>query len=161
MDKRDDSYWVESALGILGTFLVLVLVVWYAHANIPEPQKLPPVLSSLDAEVLPTPETVGGAAPGIGRDLREEDLGQGAELYQMFCATCHAMPGQRTSVGFWLGSDLFDGKSERDDTPEGVRRLIEDGILEEGMAPMKGVLSDQQIASIVFWMMDQRQKTGL
>jgi mono/diheme cytochrome c family protein len=142
-DGRKGSLW-ESVVGVCGTLCVLGLMVAYAHA----PQSVS-VQSSMGT--LSEPPVLNGLAPmaaGLPGPIESPEvieLGRG--LYGGFCASCHGFPGMRSN-GFFLGSDLFDGVSVLVRSEADVQRIIEQGLIQQGMTPWKGILSDSQIQAV-------------
>ena len=77
--------------------------------------------------------------------------GPAKDLYLQYCATCH---GQNLEGG--QGSSLIDdvwnyGSSEAD-----IAKVILDGVPELGMVPWKGVLTDEQVRSLVILIREQK-----
>ena len=65
-----------------------------------------------------------------------------------FCAACHGGPGLERVPGL-AGSDLFDGVSEQPFTPELIRLILRQGILEKGNDSKEAVLSESQLEALV------------
>ncbi len=81
------------------------------------------------------------------------------DLYTQNCATCH---GQNMEGG--LGSSLIDGVWKYGASDAEIAKVIRDGVPELGMVPWKGVLSEEQIRSLIIFMREQKhlaESTGI
>ncbi len=81
--------------------------------------------------------------------------GGGAGHYTQFCAACHGSPGSERVPGL-AGSDLFDGVSEQPYTPDSIRLVLRQGILEKGMIPMEAVLTEAQLEALVDYVLENQ-----
>ncbi|WP_338045105.1 PQQ-dependent sugar dehydrogenase [Oceanipulchritudo coccoides] len=81
-------------------------------------------------------------------------IGTGAvvDLYEQHCLACH---GQSLEGG--LGSNLVDDEWIHGDSDADMARVIREGVLDKGMVPYEGVLSDEEIQSLVIYIREMRQ----
>ena len=84
----------------------------------------------------------------------QNSIGTGAvaELYQQYCAACH---GEELRGG--LGSNLVDEEWIYGNQPEEIATVIREGIPSAGMVPYGGILSDEQILSLVIYLKEMGQ----
>lgn len=93
--------------------------------------------------------------------LAQSRIGTGSikELYTQHCATCH---GQNMEGG--LGSSLIDDVWKYGSSDADIAKVIREGVPEMGMVPWKGVLSEEQIRSLIIFMREQKhlaETTGI
>ncbi|MCH6256398.1 cytochrome c [Puniceicoccaceae bacterium K14] len=74
---------------------------------------------------------------------------KGKESYQAFCLACHG----EESVTVESVSNLFDDKWYRGGTPEKIESSILKGYLDTGMPPWEGMLPEEDIVSIVAYLL--------
>ncbi|MBL4574612.1 MAG: PQQ-dependent sugar dehydrogenase [Opitutaceae bacterium] len=77
------------------------------------------------------------------------------KLYQNNCASCH---GSKLQGG--EGSSLIDDVWRHGASDEEIAATIRNGVPELGMLPWKGVLSDEEIRSLVIFIREQKQLSG-
>ncbi len=80
--------------------------------------------------------------------------GEVEELYQTMCAACH---GRDFEGG--VGGNLIDGVWNHGSSDEEIANNIRNGNIELGMVPYKDVLSDEQIRSLVIFLMEKTYQT--
>lgn len=72
-------------------------------------------------------------------------LAEGTKIYKNYCLSCHADLGQG-SVGPNLTDDYWiHGKGEK----AALQKVIEDGVLDKGMPPWKGILKPNEILAVL------------
>ncbi len=154
------NHQTQSAMGLLGSLLVFACVV-SAPAWLRSQEDATVVLRARQ-------QAIAGDARTISPDITaaekvadvataEGDMGHpGASHYQQFCASCHGQPGAERVPGL-VGSDLFDGVSERPFTRDGILLTLQQGILEKGMLPMQALLSQSQMEELVGYLIDNQQ----
>jgi mono/diheme cytochrome c family protein len=135
-EPRQDSG--QTALGLVGTLFVFAAVVGSAHWLAPERVE---------------PQWASGGYQAPVATAGPTDMGFGRQQYQMFCGSCHGMPGEARHAGL-SGSDLFDGVSEQPMTRDYVRYTMEVGFLGRGMLPMLAALEPAQVEAILDYVMD-------
>jgi len=74
------------------------------------------------------------------------------QLYQQHCASCH---GPNLEGG--SGSSFLDDEWKHGATDADLARSISNGFPELGMVPWKGILTDEQIRSLVIYIREKRQ----
>ncbi|HSH10083.1 MAG TPA: PQQ-dependent sugar dehydrogenase [Oceanipulchritudo sp.] len=75
-----------------------------------------------------------------------------AELYAQYCLSCHG-PALEGGLGSSLVDELWVyGESDAD-----IARVIREGVPEDGMVPYEGVLSPEQIRSLVIYIREMGQ----
>ena len=77
--------------------------------------------------------------------------GGSKELYTQYCAQCHGQNGEGGQ-----GSSLIDDVWKWGGSDEEIAKVIRDGLPELGMVPWKGVLSEEQIRSLMIFMREQK-----
>lgn len=75
------------------------------------------------------------------------------EIYQALCANCH---GKDLQGG--LGPSFLDGKWKHGSTDAEIAHTIKKGNLELGMAPWEGILTDQQMRSLVIFFREKEKE---
>lgn len=78
-------------------------------------------------------------------------LGNGREVYQKHCLSCHAADG-----GGLVGPNMTDDYYLHLDKAEAMPQLIRDGLLIRGMTPFKDVLTEEEIADVTAYMVQLR-----
>jgi len=90
--------------------------------------------------------------------LKDDDAGiaDGKEAFSHYCIACHGLDGQNTGVPF---ADRMSppvpslaGKDVQSYTDGQLKRIIDDGIWPSGMPGSRGILSDDEIWSIVLYL---------
>ena len=85
-----------------------------------------------------------------------ESLADGKEAFGHFCAACHGLDGQNTGVPFASRMSppvpLLTSKEVQDYTDGQLKWVIDNGIWPSGMPGSKGILSDDEIWSIVVYL---------
>ena len=76
------------------------------------------------------------------------------ELYANYCSGCH---GKKFEGG--QGGVLVDGVWKHGDKDEDLYRSIAKGNLQLGMTPWEGILSSDQIRSLIIFLREQEKKT--
>lgn len=144
---------IPSLWGIIGFFVVFTMTVtvpwWMQPQQTEMPRASSVVLEDSNAfsrSTLAEPNEEPEQAFSVADH-------SGAQPYQLFCASCHGMPGRQRVAGL-TGSDLFDGISERPMTREWILTTLEQGILEKGMLPMNAVLSEDQMEHLVSFLLE-------
>lgn len=131
------------------TIIFAVGYVWYYHLGGPG-QKLTAILedemqaleqqrqsAAVNAGV---PVTVSLVA-AIAEPGRVE---KGAKVFTERCAPCHGAQGQGI-----VGPNLTDKFWIHGASPEDVKKIIEQGVLEKGMLAWKGIITDDDIINLV------------
>lgn len=77
--------------------------------------------------------------------------GPAKDLYLQYCATCH---GQNLEGG--QGSSLIDDVWNYGSSDADITKTILEGVPDLGMVPWKGVLTDQQVRSLVILIREQK-----
>lgn len=136
----------------MGSMVVFALVV--GSASWLKPMENHPRASVWSADLAAS--EVGGVGESESVTFVEEvaamanhsEAHPGEPYFLQFCASCHGMVGTARVPGM-VGSDLFDGISERQMTRESMTQILKEGILEQGMLPMAAVLSEAQLSQVV------------
>jgi mono/diheme cytochrome c family protein len=85
-----------------------------------------------------------------------ESIADGKEAFGHFCAACHGLDGQNTGVPFASRMSpqvpLLTSKEVQDYTDGQLKWVIDNGIWPSGMPGSKGILSDDEIWSIVVYL---------
>jgi mono/diheme cytochrome c family protein len=90
--------------------------------------------------------------------LKDDAVGiaDGKEAFSHYCIACHGLDGQNTGVPF---ADRMSppvpslaGRDVQSYTDGQLKRIIDDGIWPSGMPGSKGMLSDDEIWSIVLYL---------
>lgn len=85
-----------------------------------------------------------------------ESIADGKEAFGHFCAACHGLDGQNTGVPFASRMSppvpLLSSKEVQDYTDGQLKWVIDNGIWPSGMPGSKGILSDDEIWSIVVYL---------
>jgi mono/diheme cytochrome c family protein len=161
MDEEVIPQPLQTVLGVIGSVLVFVMVIGYAYYGSTEDgtgneqavvQRESPMISATTELKVPSVTTkTQSNREFVNRYL--DEMANAEFLYTSFCASCHGSYGEeRTDL--LLGSDLFDGAFAFGGTPSDVVQIIAEGKIDDGMTPMKGILDDEQIASLaayIFW----------
>jgi mono/diheme cytochrome c family protein len=167
MDQEIVPQPIQSFFGILGSLAVFSLIVMYARlgavqdgpaALAGESQGTQPSAVAQTAEIAAAHPVQSTMNLGAVEDFiaSHADAMQSAELlYTSFCASCHGAFGEPRS-NLMLGSDLFDGVFAYSSTPEAMSDMIGQGLIEKGMTPMKGLLDNDQIASIAAYVLSKQ-----
>ncbi len=77
--------------------------------------------------------------------------GGSKELYTQYCAQCHGQNGEGGQ-----GSSLIDDVWKWGGSDDEIAKVIREGLPELGMVPWKGVLSEEQIRSLIIFMREQK-----
>ena len=84
-----------------------------------------------------------------------ESIADGKEAFGHFCAACHGLDGQNTGVPFASRMSppvpLLTSKEVQAYTDGQLKWVIDNGIWPSGMPGSKGILSDDEIWSIVVY----------
>jgi glucose/arabinose dehydrogenase len=81
------------------------------------------------------------------------------DLYVQYCASCH---GQNMEGG--QGSSLIDDVWKYGASDDAIAKVIREGVPDLGMVPWKGVLTEEQIRSLVIFIREQKhlvESTGI
>ncbi len=89
---------------------------------------------------------------GIAEDIRKMNVEQ---IYGNYCAACH---GAKFEGG--LGGSLVDGVWKHGATDADISRSITKGNLELGMTPWEGILTENQIRSMVIFLREKEKQTA-
>ncbi|UWZ82264.1 c-type cytochrome [Occallatibacter riparius] len=85
-----------------------------------------------------------------------ESIADGKEAFGHFCAACHGLDGQNTGVPFASRMSppvpLLSSKEVQAYTDGQLKWVIDNGIWPSGMPGSKGILSDDEIWSIVVYL---------
>lgn len=92
---------------------------------------------------------------GMGRSLAQPAAPPPAadQLYRQYCLTCH---GEKLDMG--LGGSLIDGEWTHGGTDAALARVITEGLPDLGMTGFGGVLSSEQIRSLVIYLREQEKQ---
>ena len=100
--------------------------------------------------------TVGGRGERNPLAATPQTLADGKEAFAHYCLACHGMDGQNTGVPF---ADRMAppvpslaGREVQDYTDGQLKWVIAKGIWPSGMPGAAGILSDDEIWSIVFYL---------
>ena len=77
--------------------------------------------------------------------------GPAKDLYLQYCATCH---GQNLEGG--QGSSLIDDVWNYGSSDADIAKIILEGVPDLGMVPWKGILTDEQVRSLVILIREQK-----
>lgn len=100
---------------------------------------------------LAVPSSVRAEKP---TSLDPAELELGAKLYRIHCQSCHAKEGKSKDRKLNLADDEW--KSDR--TPEGIERVIADGVKGSAMLPKKNKLKKEEIAAIAKYVLTFNEK---
>lgn len=85
-----------------------------------------------------------------------ENIGDGKQAFSHYCAACHGLDGQNTGVPF---ADRMSppvpslaSKEVQSYTDGQLKQIIDYGVSPSGMPASKGILSDEEIWSIVVYL---------
>lgn len=92
-----------------------------------------------------TAETADGADAAASAASVEK----GKTSYGMFCQACHGP--EDTTID--SPSNLFDTKWYNSDGPHGIEKTIREGIAEKGMPAWGQMISDEEISSIIAYLL--------
>ena len=81
----------------------------------------------------------------------DPQLQRGLPVFQKHCLSCHAADG-----GGLVGPNMTDDYYLHLDKAEQMPSLIREGLIERGMTPFKGVLTDAEIADVTAYMIQLR-----
>lgn len=99
--------------------------------------------------------TVGGKREANPLAASEENIRQGQQRFSYYCVACHGLDGQNTGVPFAermappvpsLAAPEVQGYSDGQ-----IKWIIENGIFPSGMPASKGILSDEEMWSVVLY----------
>lgn len=164
MENPSFSHPVYNVLGLSGTVLLFAIIVAYARLSDRNEATVKPLAESLSEVsassaqastpvVLEVAEVATGEAPPA---IDPQVIAQGKGFYDAYCAACHGLAGKKRSP-LLVGSNVFDDESVYGTDDATIRRLIEDGIIEEGMVPWKSLLTAEQIDSLVTYIASERE----
>jgi mono/diheme cytochrome c family protein len=109
------------------------------------------VMTTLKQRVL-----VGGSSQRNPLSDNPSASGDGREAFSHYCATCHGLDGQNTGVPFADRMSppvpLLSGKAVQAYSDGQLKWVIDNGIWPSGMPASKGILSDDEIWSIVVYL---------
>ncbi len=88
------------------------------------------------------------------KEAAGEALPMGEELYNAKCMACHGEGGKGTEAAPALLGNKFVAESD----PAAVAKVISEGRADKGMPPWKGVLTDEQINSLVTLMKEWKKE---
>lgn len=98
---------------------------------------------------------VGGKRIKNPQSATAENIAAGKDAFSHYCAACHGLDGQKTGVPFAdrmsppVPSLAADNVQRYKDGQ--LKKIIDDGIAPSGMPGSKGILSDDEIWSIVLF----------
>ena len=85
-----------------------------------------------------------------------ETQADGKEAYSHYCAACHGLDGQNTGVPFAAHMSppvpLLTSPEVQEYTDGQLKSILDDGIWPSGMPGSKGILSDDELWSIVVYL---------
>lgn len=85
-----------------------------------------------------------------------ESIADGKEAFGHYCAACHGLDGQNTGVPFASRMSppvpLLTSKEVQQYTDGQLKWVIDNGLWPSGMPGSKGILSDDEIWSIVVYL---------
>lgn len=88
--------------------------------------------------------TVDGSAKSLLAMMNDAELMKSQEsVWAIRCGACHTADGRGL-----VGPNMLDDHYLRVKTIEDIPKIVTDGVLEKGMTPFKGVLTDQEILMI-------------
>lgn len=149
MKNPSFSQSFHSFVGATGTLFVFVIIILYPRISIElEASKHQKMGSIEDIEtggvvIVQSPDSSTSTAAKLPNRIQ-----MGHDSYQLYCASCHGMSGEERTIAM-TASDLFDAESTYGTDPESIRKVIEDGVIAEGMVPWKMVLPPEEITAIV------------
>lgn len=156
MGNSNFSNRLHSFFGISGSIVLFAAIIVYAR--MPTFSRNSVQVESLTQDigiVEKSDSAVVAMIPLQATESNQEIILQGGSHYQIYCASCHGLPGQERTA-LLIGSDLFDAESTHGSDAASVRKVIEEGVITEGMVPWKAVLNMDQIESIVSYLLEER-----
>jgi cytochrome c len=100
--------------------------------------------------------TVGGKSAQNPLKASPETIGDGKEAFSHYCVACHGLDGQNTGVPFAdrMSPPVPSLKSStvQSYTDGQLKWIIDNGISPSGMPASKGILTDEEIWSIVIYL---------
>ncbi len=88
------------------------------------------------------------AASNVTFALTTDAMGAGQEVFGTYCVACHG----ENLEGF-IGPSFLDAEWIHGSRPEDVIRIINEGVLEKGMTPWKGILTPEQINQVAAYVL--------
>jgi mono/diheme cytochrome c family protein len=99
--------------------------------------------------------TVGGKKDGNPQAATGENIAAGKQAFSAYCIVCHGLDGQNTGVPF---ADRMSppvpslaSQSVQSYKDGQLKWIIENGVYPSGMPASKGILSDEEMWSIVLY----------
>lgn len=86
----------------------------------------------------------------------EEMLKTGRTQYEMYCLACH---GDKEPVAEGSPSYLFDAEWHHGEKPVDIEAVIRKGDLDTGMPGWEGMLSDDEIAAVVAYLLANNRES--
>ena len=100
--------------------------------------------------------TVGGAADQNPLPATEENVRRGRRAFSSYCFVCHGLDGQNTGVPFAASMSppvpLLTSPEVQRYADGQLHAVIRDGLFPSGMPAAAGLLSDQEVWSIVLFL---------
>lgn len=105
-------------------------------------------------EVLSSVGDVSGSASSLVAMMNNADLMKSQEAAWMkHCSVCHTADGRGL-----VGPNMLDDNYIRVKTIEDIPKIVTEGVLEKGMTPFKGVMTDEEILMISAYVAGMRGK---
>jgi mono/diheme cytochrome c family protein len=99
--------------------------------------------------------TVRGKATKNPLPTTAENIASGKDAFSHYCAACHGLDGQNTGVPFGDRMEppvpMLNSPSVQSYTDGQLKWIIDNGISPSGMPGSKGILTDNEIWSIVVY----------
>jgi cytochrome c oxidase cbb3-type subunit 3 len=164
-DLRDHSYdgiqeydnplpgWWK-ALFWLTTLFAVPYVIWYhvmgndIHAAYAEEQA---AAAAIEAARIVLDQSDAGL---LALMADSEHVAAGKQIWDTNCMACHLLDG-----GGIVGPNMTDDHYINVRTLADIPRIVRDGVVEKGMTPWKGILSENQIAQVAAYTASLRGTT--
>jgi cytochrome c553 len=131
--------------------LLGMLVVMYG-CNVSEPN----ALERRTVETIKHHVTVGNKSVKNPLSFTPENLADGKEAFSHYCVACHGLDGQSSGVPFANSMSpplsSLASMEVQSYTDGQLKWVIDNGISPSGMPASKGILSDEEIWSIVLFL---------
>jgi cytochrome c len=141
---------------MLRVFVLACAVVWFA-AQLGGCKASPP--NKLESKIMTSTKqhiSVGGRSQKNPLPGNANTIADGKEAFSHYCVACHGLDGQNTGVPFADRMSppvpLLSGKDVQAYTDGQLKWVIDYGIWPSGMPGSKGILSDDEMWSIVVYL---------
>ena len=140
LDNHLPMWWLWTFFGAI----IFSFIYWIHYSLVKDGPSLDEELARDMARIEQLRKKTDGSDIGAKEISDEERLALGKSLFNANCASCHKQDG-----GGSVGPNLTDNDWVHGPTKEAIKKVVEEGVLDKGMPPWKGILRPNEVVAVV------------